>query len=371
MAASIKKVSAASARAHTRKQKQGSSPSLPPGMFKKISLVVLVGLAAWFYNVIQPPAPAICGTPNGPLVTSSRIKLRDGRHLAYLEAGVPKAKAAHKIIYIHGFASCKHDLLPVSPDLAEELGIYLVGFDRAGYGESDPDPKKSVKSTALDIEQLADQLSLGPKFYVIGFSMGGELTWGCLKYISHRLAGAALIAPVGNYWWPGFPSNVSKEAYSMQLAPDKWAVGVAHYAPWLTYWWNTQNLFPSSSVIAGRIEIFSAEDLKVLSKFQGRPYTAYVTQQGLFESLHRDMIVGFGSWEFDPLDLDDIFAGKEGLVHLWHGTEDWIVPVILSQYVSQKHPWIKYHEVPGAGHLFPLADGMADAIVKALVQGKN
>lgn len=31
MAASIKKVSAASARAHTRKQKQGSSPSLPPG----------------------------------------------------------------------------------------------------------------------------------------------------------------------------------------------------------------------------------------------------------------------------------------------------------------------------------------------------
>lgn len=71
-------------------------------------------------------------------------------------------------------------------DLAEELGIYLVGFDRAGYGESDPDPKKSVKSTALDIEQLADQLSLGPKFYVIGFSMGGELTWGCLKYISHR-----------------------------------------------------------------------------------------------------------------------------------------------------------------------------------------
>lgn len=85
------------------------------GMFKKISLVVLVGLAAWFYNVIQPPAPAICGTPNGPPVTSSRIKLRDGRHLAYLEAGVPKAKAAHKIIYIHGFASCKHDLLPVSP----------------------------------------------------------------------------------------------------------------------------------------------------------------------------------------------------------------------------------------------------------------
>ena len=83
------------------------------------------------------------------------------------------------------------------------------------------------------------------------------------------------------------------------------------------------------------------------------------------------MMVGFGSWEFDPLDLDDPFAGKEGSVHLWHGTEDWIVPVILSQYISEKHPWIKYHELPGAGHLFPLADGMADAMVKALLQGKN
>ena len=87
-----------------------------------------------------------------------------------------------------------------------------------------------------------------------------------------RLAGAVLIAPVGNYWWPGFPANVSKDAYSKQLLQDKWAVGVAHYAPWLTYWWNTQNLFPSSSVIVGRIEIFSAADLKVLSKFQGRPH---------------------------------------------------------------------------------------------------
>lgn len=66
----------------------------------------LVGLAAWIYQqAIQPPPPKICGSPGGPAVASSRIKLKDGRHLAYLEAGVPKEKANFNIVFVHGFYS--------------------------------------------------------------------------------------------------------------------------------------------------------------------------------------------------------------------------------------------------------------------------
>ena len=71
-------------------------------------------------------------------------------------------------------------------EIVKELGIYIVSFDRPGYGESDPNPKRTVKSMALDIEELADQLELGSKFYVIGISMGGQVLWSCLKYIPHR-----------------------------------------------------------------------------------------------------------------------------------------------------------------------------------------
>lgn len=71
-------------------------------------------------------------------------------------------------------------------EILEELGLYIVSFDRQGYGESDPDPNRSIKSTALDIEDLADNLGFGPKFYVLGYSMGGQVVWGCLKYIPHR-----------------------------------------------------------------------------------------------------------------------------------------------------------------------------------------
>lgn len=85
------------------------------GMARKVSLALFVFLLALMYQQIQPPAPKIVGSPDGPPVTASRTKLKDGRHLAYLEFGVPKEKAKYKIIFVHGFDSCRYDALQISP----------------------------------------------------------------------------------------------------------------------------------------------------------------------------------------------------------------------------------------------------------------
>ncbi|XP_059628433.1 uncharacterized protein LOC132271159 [Cornus florida] len=339
-------------------------------MLKRIIAILLIGFLGWAYQTTRPLPPNICGSSEGPPIAAPRIKLRDGRHLAYKEHGVPKEIATYKIILVHGFGLSRHDAAITTSEIVEELGVYFVSFDRPGYGESDPDPKQTRKSVALDLEELADQLELGSKFYVIGFSMGGQVVWGCLKYIPHRLAGATLIAPVINYWWPGFPANLSKEAYCQQFPQDQWALRVTHYAPWLTYWWNTQKWFPASSVATGRPK-FCRQDIELALKFAGRQqmHKAYATQQGDFESIYRDMMVGFGRWEFDPMDLKEPFADSEGSVHLWQGDEDGLVPVTLQRYIVTKLPWIHYHELPGAGHLFPYADGMSGAIIKALLLG--
>ncbi|KAM1306040.1 hypothetical protein PS2_008521 [Malus domestica] len=366
-----RKISAASARAHTRRAKQNSSFQLPAGIFKTTLVALVIGLSAWAYQAIQPPPSKICGSPDGPPVTGPRIKLRDGRHLAYQEHGVPKDNAQHKIVYLHGIDSCRHDaVIPnfLSPETVKDLGIYVVSFDRPGYGESDPNPKRTVKSMATDIEELADQLGLGHRFYVIGFSMGGQVIWSCLKYIPHRIAGAALVAPAVNYWWTGIPSNLSSQAYSQQLQSDQWAVRVSHYTPWLTYFWNTQKWFPGSSVLARSIDCLSDQDKEILPKLQKRePYAGQVRQQGEFESIYRDMNVGFGTWEFSPLELENPFPNNEASVHVWQGDEDRMVPVLLQRYIAEQLPWIHYHEIPGAGHLLPLADGMCETIVKALL----
>ncbi|KAJ7974895.1 Alpha/beta-Hydrolases superfamily protein [Quillaja saponaria] len=344
-------------------------------MLRAITVVLLIALLAWAYQVTRPPPPKICGTPSGPPVTAPRIKLRDGRHLAYKEYGVLKEVAKHKIVYVHGFGSCRHDSMiatNLSPELVEELGVYIVSFDRPGYGESDPDPKRTVKSLALDIVELADKLGLGYKFYLIGYSMGGQVVWSCLKYIPHRLAGVTLIAPVVNYWWPGFPSNLSTEAYYKQLPQDQWTLCVAHYIPWLIYWWNTQKWFPASSVVSNKVDIFSNQDLQLLHKLASREtYKSQITQQGDYESLHRDMIIGFGSWEFGPLDLENPFSNSEGSVHLWQGDDDRLVPVMLQRYIAEKLPWVHYHELPGAGHMFIAAEDMSNAIIKMQLLGEK
>ncbi|CAN1844170.1 hypothetical protein LINPERHAP1_LOCUS37355 [Linum perenne] len=279
------------------------------------------------------------------------MKLRDGRHLAYQENGVPKESAKFKIVFVHGFTSNRLDPMIITNEAVEEFGLYVVTFDRPGYGESDPDPNRTPKSLALDIEELADYLGLGSKFYVVGKSMGGQVVWGCLKYIPHRLAGAALVAPVINYWWKSFPTNLSTEAYNNQLPQDQWALRIAHHAPWLVYWWNTQKIFPSSAVIARR------------------PETA--TQQGVHESLHRDMRVGFGKWEFDPMQMENPFPNGGGSVHLWQGDEDKKVPVKLQRFIAKKLPWIQYHELAGAGHALHFVPGMIEGVLRALLIGEE
>ncbi|KAI8563444.1 hypothetical protein RHMOL_Rhmol03G0111900 [Rhododendron molle] len=325
--------------------------------------VVLIGFLAWAFQAIVPPPPNICGTPNGPPITAARIQLRDGRHLAYAESGVPKERAKYKFVFFHGFSSGRNDRSFATPILPR-------------YGESDPDPKRTLKSTAFDVEELADQLGLGSKFYVIDLKLMA-VTYIIVRpsIVCHfgRLAGAILVAPVVNYWLPGFPNNLAKEAYYEQLPRDQWAVGVAHYTPWLTYWWNTQKWFPASSVIAQKPKL-SPSDVKILTALlarHGRTPKEDVTQQGVYESLLKEMMVGFGSWEFDPMDLANPFLDNDGSVHLWHGSEDGLVPVTLQRYIAGRLPWIHYHEVADAGHFFPYADGMREAIFKTLLLGEK
>jgi hypothetical protein len=77
------------------------------GMFI-VLVILLMALLAWACQAIRPPHPRICGSPSGPPVTALRIKLRDGRHLAYKEHGVSKEVARFNVIYIHALQKYKY-----------------------------------------------------------------------------------------------------------------------------------------------------------------------------------------------------------------------------------------------------------------------
>ncbi|KAL1221710.1 hypothetical protein V5N11_010846 [Cardamine amara subsp. amara] len=337
-------------------------------MVLSVIVAILVCLIGYIYRSLKPPPPRICGVRHGPPVTSPRIKLSDGRYLAYRESGVDKAKAKHKIIVFHGFNSSKDMEFPIPEELIEKHGIYFIFFDRAGYGESDPHPSRTVKSEAYDIQELADKLKIGPKFYVLGISLGAYSVYSCLKYIPHRLAGAVLVVPFVNYWWTKVRQDILSKAFDLMPKNDQWTFRVAHYVPWLLYWWLTQKLFSSSSMITGNPALWSDKDLEVIKKKSKNPSPVMEKnrQQGDHECLHRDMIAGFATWEFDPTELENPFAGGEGSVHMWQAMEDRIIPHEVNHYISQKLPWIKYHEVSGYGHLLTAEEEKCKDIIKAI-----
>ncbi|KAF3439445.1 hypothetical protein FNV43_RR17723 [Rhamnella rubrinervis] len=338
-------------------------------MVSRIGVVLIMGLLGMLYLATQlPPSQESSELDDQQLpAISTRIRLSDGRYLAYREKGVPRHESNHKIILVHGFGSSKEMNFLATQELIDELKIYFLLFDRAGYGESDPNPHRSVKSEALDIQELADQLQLGSKFYVIGVSLGSYSTWSCIKYIPDRLAGVALVVPVVNYWWPSLPDSLIRGDYRRRLV--QWSIWLAHYAPGLLYWWATQKWIPSTSVVERNSIFFNNRDIDVLKTTPGFPMLTQdkLRQRGVFDTLRNDFTVAFGNWEFDPMDLSNPFPQNQSFVHIWQGYEDKVVPFQLQRYVSSKLPWIQYHEVPDGGHLLVHYNGLSEAILRALL----
>lgn len=91
----------------------------------------------------------------------------------------------------------------------------------------------------------------------------------------------------------------------------------------------------------------------------------------MFDSLRRDFVIAFGKWDFDPMDLSDPYPDEESTVHIWQGQEDKVVPVQLQRCMSQKLPWIRYHEVPDGGHLLVYDSAVCEAILRSLLLGED
>ncbi|CAK9877814.1 unnamed protein product [Sphagnum jensenii] len=369
------RISASSARSHTRNKPNNNPkrtlPSAFAGLLRRFVLVLIAAAVGLVYKAITPPPVKVLNSINGPQVTAQRVQLPDGRFLAYEESGVPAELAKVNVISIHGYGGSRHSTLPASKDLVEKLGIHFVTFDRAGYGQSDPNPKRSIKSDALDVDNLANALSLGPSFYVIATSIGGYTGWGLIKYIPERVAGIAMLAPVTNFWWPGIPAQEAKTAWDTQLLGDKLALRVAHYAPWLVYWYMTQSLFPTSSTAPQtKVLGYSKMDTEIIAKvkkLQDPKKAEEVTQQGKFESLYRDVIIMFSNWEFEPADLKNPFEKSSKTVHIWQGTDDYLVPFHIQRYIAKRLPWVRYHELDGYGHVLHYIPGLVDQVLQELL----
>lgn len=81
--------------------------------------------------------------------------------------------------------------------------------------------------------------------------------------------------------------------------------------------------------------------------------------------------MAYSRWDFEPMELTNPYSENVTNVHIWQGCEDKVVPVKLQRYVSEKLPWIRYHEVSGGGHMLVYDSAVCEAILRSLLTGED
>jgi pimeloyl-ACP methyl ester carboxylesterase len=119
-------------------------------------------------------------------VVSRTVQAADGRSLTVYEAGDPDGTP---VLFHHGTPSSgrpwqRHDAE------AEEQGVRLVSYDRAGYGTSDRNVGRAVVDVVGDALAIMDALGVD-RFATWGLSGGGPHALACAARAGDRVVACA------------------------------------------------------------------------------------------------------------------------------------------------------------------------------------
>lgn len=283
------------------------------------------------------------------------VRLPDGRRIAYRELGCQKQNADKTLLVLHGLMSSRRVAMPgLTEDLMEKYSLRMIAIDRPGYGQSDPHSAQTFKSTSQDIEYMMDELDLGEKISLLGFSMGGAYCWGAARHIPDRLAGIALASPTGNFWWKSIPVEDQKAIVESYSLSDRVISAFNKRAPFPMIRMYTQVL--SDALLNPTIDLSSGLSLpdRKCMEMPGVPSYFFRDRE---ESLKKNR--GFGiakdyellnrGWDFDLPDIRREFKGKK--IHVWHGDVDTVVPYRLQKCVHKAIPEVvDLHTLHNHGH---------------------
>jgi pimeloyl-ACP methyl ester carboxylesterase len=271
------------------------------------------------------------------------ITLREGRRLAYREAGDPSGRP---VLLCHGWMGSR---LTGHPDdaLTASLGVRLISADRPGIGASDPDPRASLLTVAADLHALADALELD-RFEVVAHSGGGPYALALAHRLGERVARVTIAA--------GFAPFDRPDAYAGMTPRMRGFVKLLRAAPWL-----------AGPFLRSAPRRFRADPAKAFAQQFGRLCPADeraladpATHANLLAAATESLAQGSAGvarearalfarpWGFPPSEV-------RCPVELWYGTADTLVPPQMGEYLHATIPGSRLTALPGEGHTLYVA----------------
>jgi len=258
-------------------------------------------------------------------LVTSYVRANDGRRLAVNLSG---DQSGEPVVFLHGTPGSRLRPLP-REQVLEELGIWLISFDRPGYGRSDRLQSRTVADVAQDVAAIADSLGLDT-FAVIGRSGGGPHALACAALLPDRVTRAAAmmsLAPwraAGLEWFDGMAdSNV----LAYRTAADEPDLLIRH----LIEAAGEINADPVSHVAVISPEMPEV-DRRIVADANVRALLAQNFAEALRYSADGwiDDVLAFCSpWGFDVSSI-------KRPVLLWHGERDVFSPVAHSEWLASK-----------------------------------
>lgn len=325
-------------------------------------------------------------------IVANKVKLPDGRHIAYEEKGVSRDVAKINILVAHGFLSCRLAGIPgISDRLLEKYAARVISYDRPGIGQSDPHPKRNYNTSAQDMAYIADALGMGDKFWVLGYSGGGPYAWAALHYIPNRLAGVVMFGPMGNPYATNMTKEETKTIWKRTDRNRRWLYRLARHFPSLLPGFLKKGIVGKPVKLMRQVKkSVNPKDLALLEtdKF-GENWERSIREamrSGDTKAWAEDVILHCNDWGYKLTDLNpkpakkslfnrifSLFGGAElppftGPIHIYHGAEDALVPLTMSQHAKRMLPQVHLHVLEGHGHFswFCYCDSCHRELFKAL-----
>jgi pimeloyl-ACP methyl ester carboxylesterase len=122
------------------------------------------------------------------------ISLKNGRTIRINEAGQPDGVP----VLVHRGTPQSRLLYDRWIEDAQSRGLRLISYERPGYGESTPQPGRTVAGAARDVAAISKQLGI-ERLLVWGISGGGPHALACAALLPDLVVAAAVLASPAPY----------------------------------------------------------------------------------------------------------------------------------------------------------------------------
>lgn len=284
------------------------------------------------------------------------LQLRDGRQLSYTDHGAPTGMP---VLYFHALNGSRLELL-LHDERLRTWGIRLIAMDRAGYGQSSFVERDDYRQHVDDVVALVEALQLD-RLHIVSASAGTAHAIIAAEALGQRVQSVhctAVVPPIGiilasrsrsalngvlNRFFRIVPS-LMRPALELALAGQ-----------------TVESMLVTLTQTRDNLLSLTPADVALIQQPEHLPHFV----ANMMESLRQ----GTRAWPAEsllinrpwPIDLRDC----RHTIHLWHGTDDGLVPPDMVAAFADALPDGRLHLLAGDSHL--LVFRSIDRVMRAIL----